>query len=670
MALKASYEFLFAGSDDNSFLETYYYDLFQEHGDKSGQIFINLEVQNNPVDAEEIGSVIFETMQKVFFENVGVDSYERFEVALKAVNGILAQFKAQKTSGYIGNLNIVITAVVNGTLLLSQTGDAEAYLIRKRYVSILSEGLSEENSEGDVFTNIASGNIEAGDFVLFSSTRLLRYISKTDFAKCISKTGVIETLADIKDVISTEMLGRIGMIGIMFSEAEAGAVAEVEASRVEGDTSTQSMLKSSEGGISAEKESLTGRFFTALKKRRSSKGAGVYSGTGFGWWGGIKSGVSGFFGSIFGGGFGKNKIFVLLVVVILVLTIGIWVAKGNIAAREEIRKLDDVLNTVQEKIMEAETKGEYDKETAKQYLDDAYEDAMTVYNSGYYRDKAKLKLTQIDELRDTLDNVIRLETPKVLVDLSTKRSDVNALGFAEVGDRVFVFEYNALYEIVLDQVQDPLTIDDGEIIIDATGFDDRGSVVFLTKSGSLIEYKDGTMSFMDTDDGAFHRAVAIEDWSNRIYLLDSTDSQIWKYTYKGTRDKFGSAEEYFVDDDTDISNAQDFTIDSNVYVLNNNGDVYKFYGGTKAEFYINNAPFNAFQNPSVIYTNEKLDEVYILDSQDGRVLVFLKNSQTGNLEYSSQYLIDGMGELRDIYVDADSRKLYVLTPTAVLEVDL
>ena len=667
MALKASYEFLFAGSDDNSFLETYYYDLFQEHGDKSGQIFINLEVQNNPVDAEEIGSAIFETMQKVFFENVGGDSYERFEVALKAVNGILAQFKAQKTSGYIGNLNIVITAVVNGTLLLSQTGDAEAYLIRKRYVSILSEGLSEENPEGDVFTNIASGNIEAGDFVLFSSTRLLRYISKTDFAKCISKTGVIETLADIKDVISTEMLGRIGMIGIMFSEAEAGAGVEGGEVGIEGDTTTQSMLKSSEGDISAEKESLTGRFFTALKKRKSGRGAGVYSGTGGSKiWGGMKSGISGFFGSIFGGGFGKNKIFVLLVVVILVLTIGIWVAKGNIAAREEIRKLDDVLNTVQEKIMEAETKGEYDKETAKQYLNEAYEDAMTVYNSGYYRDKAKLKLTQIDELRDTLDNVIRLETPKVLVDLTTKRSDVNALGFAEVGDRVFVFEYNALYEIVLDQVQDPLTIDDGEIIIDATGFDDRGSVVFLTKSGSLIEYKDGTMSFMDTDDGAFHRSVAIEDWSNRIYLLDSTDSQIWKYTYKGTRDKFGSAEEYFVDDDTDISNAQDFTIDSNVYVLNNNGDVYKFYGGTKAEFYINNAPFNAFKNPSVIYTNEKLDEVYILDSQDGRVLVFLKDSQTGNLEYSSQYLIDGMGELRDIYVDADSRKLYVLTPTAVL----
>jgi hypothetical protein len=667
MALKASYEFLFAGNDDNSFLENYYYDLFQEYGDKSGQIFVNLEIQNNPVDAEEIGAAIFETMQKVFYEDVAADPYERFEIALKAVNGVLGEFREQKTSGYIGNLNVVISAVVGKTLLLTQSGDAEAYLVRKRYVSIVSEGLSDETPEGDLFTNIASGEIEEGDFVLFSSTRLLRYISKTDLAKTIVRMSVEETLNDIKDVISTEMLGRIGLIGIMFDEAtdaeEMAGVAEMSP-----ETETKGTLKSSEGNISAEKESLTGKFLTAIRNRRSKKGE-VYPRENR-TWASVKDGVSNFFGGLFSGGFGKNKIFILLIVVIGVLTIGIWIAKSNLAAREEIKKLDVVLSSVQEKLVEAETKGEYDKKQAKEILDAAYEDAIKVLNSGYYREKAILNLNQIDEMRDNLDNVVRLETPKVLADLTTKRSDVNALGFAEVGDRVFVYEYNALYEIVLDQVQDPLTIDDDEMVIDATGFDDRGSVVFLTKSGNLIEYKDGTMSFMDSDDGSFHKGVAIEDWSNKIYLLDSTNSAVWKYTYKGTRDKFGTAEEYFVDDDVDVTGGQDITIDGSIYVLDNTGDVFKFYAGEKADFWINNSPYNAFKDPSVIYTNEKLDDVYILDSQDGRVLVFEKDTKTGNLNYTSQYLIDTSGELRDMYVDADSKKLYVLTPTSILEIDL
>src|SRR3989338_7494495 len=206
MALKASYEFLFVGRDDNSFLDNYAYDLFQDHGDKSGQIFINLEVQNNPVDSEEIASAIYETMQKVFFEDVAQEPYNRFEVALKAVNGLLKEFKSKKSSEYIGNLNVIIAAIVGDDLFLSQSGDAEAYMIRKRYVTVISEGLSDDsNQEGDVFQSIASGKIEAGDFVLFASTRLLRYISKTDLAQAVNRKSIVVTLDEIKDVISTEI---------------------------------------------------------------------------------------------------------------------------------------------------------------------------------------------------------------------------------------------------------------------------------------------------------------------------------------------------------------------------------------------------------------------------------------------------------------------------------
>ena len=111
MSIKADYEFLFVGRDDNSFLENYSYDLFQEHGERSGEIFINLEIQNNPVDAEEIGAVIFETMEKVFFADMDAEPYTRFESALKAVNNVLAEFKSQKVSAYIGNLNVVVSEI-------------------------------------------------------------------------------------------------------------------------------------------------------------------------------------------------------------------------------------------------------------------------------------------------------------------------------------------------------------------------------------------------------------------------------------------------------------------------------------------------------------------------------------------------------------------------------
>jgi hypothetical protein len=380
--------------------------------------------------------------------------------------------------------------------------------------------------------------------------------------------------------------------------------------------------------------------------------------------------LKGFTSNLLSKGLGKDKILAVLILVIVILTVGIFVAKNGQEKRAEIERLNDILEGVQEKIIEAETKASYDKDTAKDLLDQASIDANMVLNSQYYRDKAGIYLAQIEETRDKLDGVQRVENPTVLADLSTKRSDVNALGFALVSDRVFVFEYNALYELVLDQIQDPLTIDTEESVIAATGFDDRNSLVFLTKSGSLIEYKDGTMSFMDTDDGAFRKGTKLADWSNKIYMLDSANGEIWKYSYKGTRDKFGAAEAYLTDD-TDLSSVEDFAIDGSVYALENSGDIFKFYAGAKQEFYINDAPLNMFQDPTVIYTTDQLDYIYVLDSEESRVLVFLKDSKTGNIVYTSQYLFDDVqSELRDIYVDVDSNKMYILTSTQVLELEL
>ncbi len=671
-ALKANYEFLFVGRDDNSFLENYAYDLFQDHGDKSGQVFINLEIQNNPVDAEEIAQVIFETMQKVFFEDVEKEAYGRFEIALKAVNGVLSQFKSQKTSGYIGNLNVIIAAIVGDDLLLTQCGDAEAYLIRKRYISVVSEGLSEEATGDEIFSTIANGKIEPGDTVLFSSTRLVRYIGKNDLAEAVNRKSIAEALADVRDVISTEILGRVGLTGISFEQATKE---EVEAVVSGEDSITKSMLEGDEVGVSAKRESLTGKFLNIFKRDRTRKPERGHAigGQGGSFGGGFREKVGGWFDGfwegIFSKEFGKNKILALLIVVIVVLGVLVVYANSNRAEQQELQRLDQILTTVQNKIADAENKSAYDKEKAKDMLDKAYLDAKSVLDSGYYRDKATIYLLQIEDTRDKLDNVKRIDKPKVLADLTTKRPDVNALGLVVSGDRVFVYEYNALYELVLDQIQDPLTIDKAETVIAAAGFDDRKSLIFLTKTGKLIEFKDGTMSLMDSDDGAFRKGSALSTWGNKVYILDNAASQIWKYTYKGSSNKFGPSEGYVVDK-TDISKASDFAIDSNVYVLQNNGDILKFYGGTNAKFYINNPPFNAFKDPKVIYTTEKLDHVYVLDAKDSRILVFQKDSKTGNLIYVTQYLFENSDELRDLYVNPDSKKMYVLTKSRVLEVDL
>lgn len=669
MALKANYEFLFVGRDDDSFLENYSYDLFKDHGDESGQVFVNLEVQNNPVDAEEVGAVIFETLQRVFFENLDADSYDRFESSLKAINDVLKDFKERKGSDHIGTLNVIVAAVVGDVLYLTQCGDAEAYLIRKRYISLVTEGLNEKPENGDVFSNIASGKIESGDFVLFSSTRLLRYIGKTDLAKAVNIRSVSDSLAEIKDIVSTETLCRIGMTGILFNKLDLAAA---KSAQNDEDNMTETVLESNDDRIYAERESISGKFVTALKPNSDGQHRAGRSKNAFvSFLSAIKDFFERFRRNLFSNGFGKDKILAILIVVIIILLIGIFLAQGSGQSKVERERLDNVLNTVQSKIAEAETKGVSNKERAKELLDEAYSDSMQVLNSGYYRAKANIYLNQIEEVRDRIDNVQRVDTPVVLADLSSSDADISALGFADLDNKLFVFDRDSVYEIILDEIQDPVLIDEEETVIAATGFDDRDSVVFLTESGKLIEYRANMMSFMDTEDGAFHKAEELDDWSNKIYLLDPVGNQIWKYNFKGARGAFGKAEPYLSEvEEGEFTSANDLAIDSSIYVLRNNGDLLKLYSGSKAEFYINNPPSDIFQEPTVVFTNDKLNQVFVLDSASSRVFVFDKDDSTGNVFYDTQYLFDDGFDLRDIFIDPDTEKMYVLTKDKILQIDI
>jgi len=686
MALKANYDFLFVGKDDNSYLENYSYDLYDKHGDKSGEIFINVEIQNNPANSEEIGEAVFATFQKEFFAEIEKDPYERFETALKATNAVLEDFKSQKVSGYIGNLNMVIAAFVQGTLYISQSGDAEAYLCRKKFISIITEGLFDEESK-DVFSNIASGSLEAGDSVLISSTRLLRYITKNDLGRLLSGEDPTTVLGEVRDVVATEMLGRAGLTCVLFSDT---GVAEEEVKTAEEHDSENDDFQNplidslaavqrtatSSGGVSRVRTVVSKVFYVAsgaaknafskVSKRSLKTGRASRD---------MRSSVSGFGAKftdlrrgLFKKGLGGKKLLLAFIVVVVVLVAGVWIVADSRAKQAEIAALDTLLIDVQNRIADAETKGQYDKEAAGQILAKAQEDAVKVLNSGNFRDKASILLQQIEETRDVLDGVKRIKDAKLLVDLTSKRSTVSALGFVAMATRLFAFEYNALYEIILDQVQDPITLDDTETVIAATAFPERNSYLFLTKSGKIIEYKEGTKSYMDTEEGQFRKGAAIETWGNNVYILDPDSNQIWKYIYRATTNRFSSSVGYATAD-AQFALAKDFAIDSSVWVLNADG-IDKYYGGVKQTLTISKKPFNAFKDASKIVTAESMSEIYVLDAKSSRILVFYKDANSGNLIYDKQYVVDGVGEIRDIFVDQTSKRIKVLTPTKVYEFDM
>lgn len=643
MKLRNQFEFLFVGKEEGSFLENYAYDLGEGEED-AGQLFVTVEIQNNPADAELIAETIFDSARKMFFSDLEKDVYSRFEDALKEVNKAINAFKAETVSQFIGNLHVIIGVVAGEELHLSQTGDAEAYLIRKRFCSVISEGLSDHLGKmEETFTNIASGSLEPGDFVILATTRLLRYISKSDFIQILKSQDLMGSLSELKDAIAPEILSKIGVVGMTFHEGlseltdnERKGVREYleeeKPTTVRREKTQPGKISSSFKGVS---EKLNHYVSTVLKGMTSRQMT-------------------------------KDKILALLIIVIVVLTGVIWYVKNSGATQREIEQLDQVLTEVREEINTASLRGISNKDAAAQILNDAHQKAVDVLNSGYHRSKANEMLGLIQEEKTKLDNVTYVTDPRVIADLTQKRDNVSALGMIPYEDHVYAYEYNALYEVLLDRVEDPITIDDNETVINGAYDDDNDSLLFLTKSGKIIRYSNDQFQFMDTDDGAFHKGVAVEAYNGRLYELDAESKQIWKYPYK--RDAYGAAESYITEGE--LTNPVDLAIDGYIYVIESDGYVKKFDRGSITDFSISKAPLDPIENPTRIYTELDLNRIFILESSKNRVIVLDKDATTGGASYSGQYVFDDITDVRDIYFDKDSNRLYLLDPQRIYEVSI
>lgn len=655
------YDFLFVGKDEGSFVENYAYDL-GEGGEQGGKVFICLEIAQNNQDPDRVGEVIFDSLRRVFFADSEVDGYERFEEALKQVNHALHDYQQERGSDWLGKLNVIIAAVVGDQLYLTQSGEAEAYLIRKRFVTTISDDLSDPESK-DVFTNIASGDLEAGDFILLSTTRLLRYVSKNDLARHIGG-GLPHSVVAVRDFLHGEVISKVGLIAIEGGQGATLAKDDLPESEPVGHSreeayqdlekpvgepsrlslrsvgeklnlkGVKNFLGSSVSGIRRKMEEIS----SDERVERRGRSGNPWS---FSNW-------------------GKDKMLVAIIVLVLILTMGVWWLRSKADEDARVQTLANDLVQIREQINSAVTTGQFDKERAGEMLNDAEQKAIAVLNSGYHKDKARELLDTILDTRDKMDGVMHPEM-QLMADLSRKRANVNALGLVSLKDKLYAYEYNALYPVALDRVEDPLTIDENETVVSAINYDDRESILFFTASGKVKEYVDDRMSFLQTSDGDFKPGKVLQAYSNKIYVLDPEGSQIWRYTRR--RDQFDAAQPYV--SGVDLSSAVDLAIDGNIYVLGADGYITKLFQGSKEDFPIKKQPVKALVSPTKIFTEAEMNQIFVLEPAENRVLVYNKDDRSGGAVYTGQYLFDDLEDVKDFYVDKDTNTMYVLTATSI-----
>lgn len=656
MFLQLQQQSILLGRRPSGFTEHYYTEWDDGLGKEKISLFLLMSVGSTQVPGVEIGKEAFQLLQDHFLDDLVGDPYDRFENALREVNLMIGQKERDLELKFVPNMHMIAGVVQKDMLFLSQRGEAQGYLLRKRHVSSITDGLYDEKNKEELFQNIASGTLEVGDAVLFVTGPLVQFVTPNDLSKIFSEQALGDAVKELDDLLHSDIEDQMALLALEVLERAEELEPELAGGESEENVAEIEMEESFETGEMGAGKSRLSKL--KAHRERIKKSLEVFRSWGAGRdrWEFLNR-----FRSL-----GKKQILIGGSILAVVLIGGTLVLGLGMSKQRSLSNMESKLALAEENITQAATRGTFDKMEASDLLDQAQDLVVEVLDSGFLGGDASQLLDEIDAQRLTLDNVQVLKDEiKLIADLSAKLNGTSLLGFERYNDRYVTYTSGQSFEVLLDQVQDGKTLDSTEKVIAARYFAEYDTIVMLTLGGKVLEYTDGNAQFADSSDVAWHSGVDVGTYSNKIYILDSVSNQIWRYG-RGSAG-YGVAQAY-VSGEPELTDAVSLAVDGSVWVLKKDGSLIRFYGGELIDYKVNKAPLTSMAGATRVYTELSLNQIYVLNPTEGSIFVYDKSAKNNDLTYNAQYKFEGLkGNLVDLIVDQDKNTLVLLTDQAMYE---
>lgn len=570
---------------------------------------------------------IVRILEEHFFDDPNEDFFEKLEDTLKLINDKIKDDVKALPEGTFRDGGFVIALFFADTLYFTSAGTPEVYFIRKNKFSLISEGLSDFSETGDLFSNLANGELRDDDKLIFSSERLLRYATANQIASSAT-SGVIESTEALKFLIPEDESCFLSVHHIKkLDELPFEKNAELQGEGFFKQVKRQNDFGS---GISKKIEDICSRFFPNSIPHKN---------------------IAIIFAS-------------LIALVLIAIFFGLISEHEQDGTKEvyrtEIEDLKKDLASIDLRI--AENK----KQEAGNLIIKIQSKANEINEKGYFRQEVMDILEEVQKKKDDLYGIMKMSGANVITDLQQSRENTKLKGVFGFGEDYFVYDFNALFSILAGngEVKDIVNLTESEELVDGVAFDSKDEMLFLTNRGKIIEFKNGEKSFATTSDDKFKKSVALGTFSKYIYLLSPEDNQIWKYEKKG--ELFQSAQEY--NSDADIKNAISMAIDGDIFVLDSEGILYKLHLGKKEDYPMKNAPFENLKGNTKVVTNQKLKYIYFLNPEEKAISKFYKGKN--EFYYEGQIVIEDVDVISDIWIDPETEKLLFTDNKKLYEVKI
>lgn len=600
------------------------------------------------------------------------DAALRLDGALKELNGL---FKGLLLSGALKDVHMAVGILDrSGMLHVSHAGRAEAYLVRRGLASQITEYQSGKPTPA--FVHIASGQLEPRDTVIVATQRLLRTLTPAQLAQMAEREQLLEAMARALE----REAEHAALATFHVPSKDRPLVPAALPLRSSGRAPVRSQRAARTGGSSARAAKLMGMLGKAapvvgrVLDAGSAAGRSAWSSIMGRDWSGVGDAFSGFLSDLTHPK-RKRKAHLLLIAgaVGVLLVVYLTVSVFSFSQRSKTRaELSQLVEQIDKDIQAAENQRMMgDVARADAILLSAENNAQKVLDdsSGLFRKDASDLLARIRAKKEEISNVVRIASPQVVADLSGRASDVAAEGLVGLDDGKFLaYDRQDAYRVLLNTVEDPTRVSEDQLIIDGEEFSRFSTIAFLMTGNGVIEFTGDQAVTMKTDDpNGWVAGKDLETYQRFLYILSPDQKQIYKYERLNGR--YAAPTQYNVNGD--LTGALDMVIDGDVYVLKEGGAMIKLFRGEAQPFAIRKAPEGLLADATTM-VKVPGKSFYVLDPKANRVIVIGDGGQTGEAAYLKQYVLDGeqVGALKDLWVDAEETRLYVMDDKRIYVVDL
>lgn len=246
--------------------------------------------------------------------------------------------------------------------------------------------------------------------------------------------------------------------------------------------------------------------------------------------------------------------------------------------------------------------------------------------------------------------------PQLFYDVSLLKKNGTVSSFAMEDDNLAIGDASTqtIYKV-------GLSAKNGAIISGGAQYDNLSAVSLhgdriyvLTPNGiEGVSLTDKTAKLLIKKDAEWGTILSMVSFGGNLYLLDTIKSRIWKYV--STEGGYSDLREYLNPDTLpDLSKAINMAIDGSVWLGTSNGKILKFTQG-KEDTFLTAGISPGLGSKLLVYTSDSTKMLYVLDSDNKRVIVLDKNGS-----YVAQYVWQGSISPSTFAVSESNHKIILL----------